>query len=382
MKPKKIGVVTGTRAEFGILEPLISALHKSGDFELMLYPCGMHMSEFYGNTLKDIKYAPESTVDMELKDFNSQYDMANSVSIGVEKFSEIFSKNPPDLLIVLGDRIEQFSAATAATIMSVPLAHLHGGEVSSGIDNILRNAITKMAQLHFAATNLSKQRILALGEEEWRVHNVGALGIDSLLSLKKLSKGELAKKYGLDDHKDWIIVLFHSDTKHLGNEDQIMQNLLDALIELPAEKIIIYPNADVGSKGIIQSINSVEGREGFSTHKSLPHLDFVSFMFNSVFMIGNSSSGLIEAPTLKLPVINVGTRQSGRESASNVVNVSGLDKEELECAIKTVLHDDAFQEKLSRLVSPYGTGRTCPEILSILGRVEVNEDFLHKTPPC
>ena len=160
-----------------------------------------------------------------------------------------------------------------------------------------------------------------------------------------------------------------------------MGNILETLTHIPAEKIIIYPNADAGGKEIIQSIASFEGKPGFSIYKSLPHLDFVSFMANSSFMVGNSSSGIIEAPTLKLPAINVGTRQTGRETASNAINVDGLDKEALEGAIKTAYLDEEFRKKLEELVSPYGLGHTSGEILKVLGNTELNGDFLYKKPP-
>ncbi|MBU0532280.1 UDP-N-acetylglucosamine 2-epimerase (hydrolyzing) [Candidatus Micrarchaeota archaeon] len=369
---KKIAVVTGTRAEYAILEPLIKKIHENPKLELQLYVTAMHLSKFYGYTIKEIQYPITSKIDMKIKKQNSQTDMLSSVATGITGFSKSFSANKPDTIIVLGDRIEQFAASVAALFLNIPIAHIHGGDISGGLDNYLRNMITKMASIHFPASNLSAKRIIALGEDPKRIYAVGAPGLDSVLSIKIRSKADLAKQYGLNANMDWVLILYHSDTLIPQLAGKEMSAILKSVNNPNLQKIIIYPNADVGGSTIISEIEKVSNKKEYACFKNIPHEDFISIMANCILLIGNSSSFLIESPSFCVPVVNIGSRQKGREKGKNVLDVIIVNETTISTAINRALNDTNFIVEVNKCLSPYGDGTASNQIVKILEELDLN----------
>ena len=375
---KKIGVITGTRAEYGILEPLIKKISESKELELQLYVTAMHLSEFYGHTIDEIKYPITAKIDMKIKEKNTKQDMTDSTAVGIKGFSESFSKHNPDVVVVLGDRIEQFAAAYAAMVLGISIAHIHGGDVSGGIDNYLRNMVTKMASIHFPASELSAKRVKAFGEEEWRIHVVGAPGLDSLLSRKITSKADLAKKYNLNPEKDWALTIYHPDTTSTKSAGTEMKIILKSLERTDTQKIIIYPNSDASSGLIINEIDKFVDEPDFSVFRSIEHNDFIGVMAGSAFMIGNSSSALIEAPSLGVPAINIGSRQNQREHGKSVIDIPHPSEADVIVAIDKVTKDDKFISEVKKCISPYGDGKSSVRIVKLLEKLKIDERLLKK----
>ena len=375
---RKIAVITGTRAEYGILEPLIRKISDDKELELQLYVTGTHLLNEYGKTIDYIKYPITGIVDMKIKNENSGKDMGLSVAEGVKGFLEAFEKNKPEVIVILGDRIEPLAASLAALFLKIPIAHLNGGDLTFTLfDEQIRHAITKMASLHFPASELSKKRISGMGEEDWRIHDVGALGLDSVLNEKTLSKDELFKKYTLDTEKKTLLIVFHPVTTEWEQAGDQFSKVLAALNGFDCQKIIIYPNTDAGGYKIVDEIKKIEGKPDYFIYKSLPHEDYVSFMKASDVLIGNSSSGIIEAPSVALPVVNIGTRQDGRERASNIIDIS-YNPDEIKKAIEKTLNDSDFLEIVAKKQSPYGDGRAAEKIISVLKNVELNDKLIKK----
>jgi len=351
---KKVAVVTGTRAEYGILHPLIEKIHNSKTLELQLYATAMHLSDFYGFTVKEIPY-PHFRITMSIHDRNNRHDMAVSIARGIENFADAFRTYEPDIVVVLGDRIEQLSATLSATTLGIPVAHIQGGDHSGGLDDIYRDLITRMASIHFPATLNSAKRIT-----HGDIHVTGALGLDSILSIPLRTRKEIAWHYNIPNEQDWILILYHPDTNYPETAGQEMNIILSSLKHLKAQKIIIYPNSDAGSGAIIDEIEKCRRNNDFSIFKTMPHQDFISLLSHCRFMIGNSSCGIIEAPSLGIPAINIGLRQNNREQDSNIINIIKPNEGEIFSAIQSI---DSKRNSCSRI---YGNGTASKRMLEVL----------------
>ncbi|MHB8105277.1 MAG: UDP-N-acetylglucosamine 2-epimerase [Dehalococcoidales bacterium] len=381
---RKIGVVTGARAEYGYLKPLMKKIVAHPRLELLLYVTGLHLVKEYGNTIQEIikdGFNITKTVDMDTKVDSSLYDMSVSIGKGVIGFADALKEDKPDIFVVFGDRVEALAAAVAVAPINIPVAHISGGEIGMGdIDDNIRHAITKLAHLHFTATKQSKERVLKLGEEPWRVFQVGALSLDAILNEKLLTKQELHKKYNLVD-KPVILVCYHPTTTEWQEAEKQMETIMEALVEIAPRNMeiaVIYPNAYPGGKQIIDVIKKYSRKfESIHIFESLPHLDYISLMSNSSVFVGNSSSGIIEAPSLKLPYVSIGTRQQGREKADNVVEV-GYNKDEIKAGIQKSLFDKRFLKSVSKGESPYGDGKASDRIVKVLSEIEIDQKLLQK----
>ncbi|MFH2106785.1 MAG: UDP-N-acetylglucosamine 2-epimerase [Candidatus Micrarchaeota archaeon] len=376
---KKIAVITGTRAEYGILEPIVKKIVADKELELQLYVTGMHLSKEYGDTVKQIEYKIAEKIDMKIKERNEDIDMAISVSEGVKGFANAFKKRKPDLVIVLGDRIEAFAAAVSAHLLNIPIAHIHGGDLTFSIfDEGMRHAITKLAHIHFAATEKSKKRILQMGEEPWRVFNVGAPGIDAILESKITSKQEICKKLRLGPNKKIALVLYHPVTTEWETAGTEMVSILRAMENFDGQVIIIGSNADAGSYKIKDEMNRLKNKKNCHLFNSLGHADFLSLMKNCDVMVGNSSSGIIEAPSLGVSVINVGPRQEGRERAKNVIDVP-CDEVHIRKAVEKAINDSKFIETAKKCESPYGNGHASEKIMKTIKGIDLaNKKLIQK----
>ncbi len=377
---KKIAIVTGSRAEYGILSPLMKGINAHSQFHLLTIVVGMHLSSEFGNTVEEIE-RDSFKIDAKISSINrddTHSGMARYIGRVIIKAVDIFEDLRPDMIILLGDRADILATTIAASYMNLLIAHIHGGDITKGgLDEPARHAITKFAHIHFPATEKSAKRIIKMGEEPWRVFVVGALGLDSILKGNELlSSEDISKKYGLNLSKPILLVLQHPITTETNYAPTQMEETLKALVELQHQTILIYPNADPGGKKMIAVIKRYE-YPFIKKFKSLPHIDYLSLMGIANVMVGNSSSGIIEAPSFKLPVVNIGIRQKGRERSTNVIDVPH-NKEAIKKAIEIALYDKRFIESLKDSTSPYGDGHATERIIEVLNTIKIDRNLLQK----
>lgn len=385
VKKRTIAIVTGSRAEYSYLRPLIEKLNVDPVIKLKLYVCGAHLVKSYGQTVENIKndgFKIAEIVDMKMKDENAPYDMAVSIAAGIENFAQVLKNDKPDIIVVFGDRVEPFAASVAAVSMNIPIAHINGGDSALGdIDNNLRHAITKLAHLHFTASPQSRQRVLNLGEESWRVFQPGALSLDTILNQKLLSRKDLCEKYDFPD-KPFILISYQPVTTEWLDAEKQIRLILKAAISLAKKEnmsiLAVYPNPYPGGYNIIRVIQEIARKNSnIFVFKNFPHLEFISLMAVSSVFVGNSSSGIIEAPSLAVPYVSVGTRQKGREKGDNVIEAS-YNKSQIEAGIKKALLDKKFLSLVKKRISPYGEGRAAAAITKILKKIKINKRLLQK----
>ena len=357
MRKIKICIFTGTRAEYGLLKPLIDELKTEKSVELQLIISGMHLSPEFGLTCKEIETEGISKVEKVemLLSSDTPIGISKSMGLGILSFSEVLDRLKPDLLIGLGDRFELFSAISAAMILRIPVAHLHGGEATEGlIDEPIRHSITKMSHLHFASTDVFRRRIIQLGEHPSRVFNVGAIGIDSIKKMKFLTKSELEANLNFRIDKNTILVTFHPVTLENSTAEKQFDNLLDVLRRKKQLRIMFTkPNADTDGRIIIKMIDEFvnDNIERSISFVSLGQVRYLSSLKYIKCVVGNSSSGIIEVPSFNKATINIGDRQRGRIKADSVIDC-GVTKKEIENAIETVF-SKKFQATLMEVENPY-----------------------------
>jgi UDP-hydrolysing UDP-N-acetyl-D-glucosamine 2-epimerase len=376
---RKIAIITGTRAEYGLYKSILSEIDANPELKFSLVVTGMHLSTEFGHTVKEIEddgFKTAIRIDaLHLED--SKVDMAKNVGRCIVRIADVFEKMKPDVLLVLGDRSEMLAASISATYMGIPIAHIHGGDVSGNVDEHVRHAITKLAHIHFAATKESANRILKMGEEAWRVHVVGAPGLDPILKQEPFEPREIARKYDLDLSKIIILIIQHSVITEADDAPNQIRETLEAIVELGYQTLLIYPNADVGGRRMIDVIREYEKYPFLKTFRSVPHKEYLSMMNLANVMVGNSSSGIIEAPSFHLPVINIGTRQNGRQRAENIIDID-YDKEEITMAIQKALYDKKFKEKVKNCKNFYGDGNAGVRIANLLCKIKINKKLIEK----
>jgi len=368
MSKKNILIITGTRADFGLLEPTILELRKSNKLEPKLLVTGMHTLKKFGSTVGYIRskgYKIDFVVSIGPKD-----DMIQSLNKEINGIHKYCKQNKIDFMLLLGDRDEMLAGAIVAGHIGIPIAHIHGGDLTGYVvDEAIRHAITKFSNLHFTASKSSYGRVISLCEEKWRVFNVGAVGLDLVKNTNFKTKKELSDEFKLDNQKKWFIVLHHpTPLDPESPKDQICP-LMKSVEEEDCEKIVIYPNSDTGSNQFIKEINKYKNKKTFYIFKNLPRESYLSFLKVSDLLIGNSSSGIIESTYFKIPVINIGNRQKNREHAENVIN-SGYNLKSIKLAIKKA-SSNLFKDKCNRSKSPYGCGNASKNIVK---QIEKNID--------
>ena len=372
-------MVTGTRAEYGILKSVLKAIKASPKLNLALIVTGMHLSEEFGRTIKEIEN-DGLKIDAKVKILHEEDTgaaMAKSVGKCIIKMTDVLNRINPDFLVLLGDRAEMLASAVAACYSGIPIAHIHGGEVSGSVDDSVRHAITKLAHIHFPATRGSAERIIKMGEDPSRVFIVGAPSLDTILNKRLSKKTELAKKYRLDLSKPLLLVLQHPVVTEADQAAAQIKETLDAIVELGQQTIVIYPNADAGGRRMINMIKKYEKNSFIKSFKSIPYADFLGLISIASVMVGNSSSGIIEAPSFHLPVVNVGSRQTGRERSTNVIDV-GYNRKEIVNAVKKALHDEKFRAKVKKCKNPYGDGKASQRIVKVLSEIKITPKLLQK----
>lgn len=381
---KNITVVTGTRAE--PLTSTMQAIKSRDDLSLSLVATGMHLSPQHGKTVEELR-AQGFTVDREihmLLEGDSSKAMAKSLGIGTASMTEALESLGTDITVVIGDRDEGLAAALASAHMNIPVAHIHGGDVMSGstIDDSIRHAITKFAHIHYPATEQYAENIKKLGEEPWRITVAGSPGLDAIHSGNYTPSEEVLEKYDIDPSEPLALVVQHPLTTEPENAAEQMKSTLLALDSFSCNVVVIYSNADAGGKSIIDVIVSWESDQDDHSRdvgifKSLAREEYLGMMEGADVMVGNSSSGVVEAPSFGLPVVDVGPRQMGRQRAANTISVEH-DAEEIEAAIEKCLHDEDFRKEASECGNPYYYGGAGEKIASHLSDVALNEELIKK----
>jgi UDP-N-acetylglucosamine 2-epimerase (non-hydrolysing)/GDP/UDP-N,N'-diacetylbacillosamine 2-epimerase (hydrolysing) len=378
---RTIGVVTVARSDYGIYLPLLGKIQANPELRLHLIVSGMHLSPEFGLTVKSIEadgFEVGDRVEMLLSSDTPQA-IAKSMGLGTIGFAQSFARFRPDILVVLGDRFEMHAAALAALPFKIPIAHIHGGEVTRGaIDDALRHSITKLSHVHFVATEDHARRVIQLGEEPWRVTVCGALSLDNLRGFTALSKRELEARYGLLLDQPPLLVTFHPVTLEYERSEWQVEQLLAALEACRMPVVFTLPNADTNGRQIARQISDyVQTHTSTWLVDNLGTVGYFSMMAQAAAMVGNSSSGIIEAASFKLPVVNIGTRQQGRLHPANVIDV-GYTQTEIVEGIKKVTQNE-FRDGLRDVVNPYGCGQASDKIIQRLQEVVLGDRLLTKS---
>lgn len=380
---KKICVVTGTRAEYGLLKPLIKRINEDTDVELRLVVTGMHLSPEFGLTYKEIEEDGYTITDKNemLLSSDTPNGITKSIGLATIGFADIFTRIQPDIVVLLGDRFETYAAATSAMIHRIPIAHIHGGELTEGvIDDAIRHSITKMSTLHFTSTEEYRRRVIQLGEQPERVYCVGALGVENIKKQPLLSKRELEKSISFSLDMPYVVITYHPVTLENNTAEEQFTTLLDALEQMEGYKFIFTKaNADTDGRIINQLIDAYvsKNKDKAVCYTSLGMTRYLSALMYSEMAIGNSSSGVLEAPSFKIPTINIGNRQKGRVKAESVIDC-GTDMGEISDAIGKAI-ELKKDNKLQYVRNPYEgedtSRRIYKEILNYLSDHKMMKTF-------
>jgi UDP-hydrolysing UDP-N-acetyl-D-glucosamine 2-epimerase len=376
----RVGVVTVGRSDYGIYFPVLRQLQADEEIELRLIVAAGHLDPKYGNTVQEIQrdgFPIAARVPMKMTG-DSREDVAMAMGVGIQEFTAAYGHIQPDVVLLLGDRFEMISAALAALPSKVPVAHIHGGELTYGaIDDAIRHAITKLSHIHFAATTEYARRIRQMGEEPWRVHVTGSPAIDSIRSFEPIRREELEDEFGLDLSRT-LLITYHPVTLEDEESDKhTLSNLLSAIAESEHSVLFTYPNADSHNTKIIQSVKEfVATRPNSRFVTNLGHRKYHSVQRYVAAMVGNSSSGIIEAATFHLPVVNIGTRQEGRVRGGHVIDTSGS-KDAIARGIAKAVSAD-FRRSIANIENPYGTGRAAERIVSLLKAMQRGRTLIMK----
>jgi GDP/UDP-N,N'-diacetylbacillosamine 2-epimerase (hydrolysing) len=375
---KKIAVTTGARSEYGILRPVLLDIKKSKKLELYLIVSGMHLSKKYGLTINEIEkdgFEIYKTIRMAPTG-DSSYHMSKSLGGGVIKFSKVFRELKPDINLILGDRDEAFASALAASHMNIPNAHIHGGDKSkAGIDEYNRHAITKISNIHFTVTKKSMERVKKMGENPKFIFNTGSPSIDEVVNENITNKKTLEKKYKLCFSCNEIILVFHPVTTQTEKTEQYITNLLNAVIKFKKQTIVIAPNSDASGQIIFNILQKYSKNYSFiKLYKSLPRGDYLSMLKNGGVLVGNSSSGVIEAGYFDISVVNIGIRQDGREHGNNVIDVTN----ETNSIINGIEKAFKLKNKKFRRNNIYGDGKSSEKIVKHLEKIIIDKKLIQK----
>lgn len=378
---RKVCVVTGTRAEYGLLRWVMEGVKKSHLLDLQIIVTGAHLSPEFGNTVEEIEqdgFKVNKRVEMLLS-ADTPTGVAKSMGLGMIGLTDALADLRPDILVLLGDRFEIFSAAAAALVARIPIAHIHGGETTEGaIDEAFRHSITKMANLHFVATKEYRQRVIQLGENPDMVYLVGGLGIDNILRLELLDRKALEETLDFQFGKRNLLVTFHPVTLEQNTARQQMEALIDALDCLQDTHLIFtMPNADTGGRSLFTLLRDFCANRPYAkVFTSLGQLRYLSCMHLVDGVVGNSSSGLLEAPSFRKGTVNIGDRQTGRIKAASVIDCIPEQDAILQAIQK--LYSKDFQALLAYVVNPYGEGGACEAIVKALEVQPLEEGLLKK----
>jgi UDP-hydrolysing UDP-N-acetyl-D-glucosamine 2-epimerase len=388
---RKIAIFTGNRAEYGLQFPIIKAIESHPELESFLLVSGAHLQEDFGYTKQEIEkdgFRVHGEVKLTMEG-DTLYATAQAIGSGILSLSQVLSRIKPDFMVVYADRFEGFSALITSTQMNIPTAHIEGGDLTEGgaLDDSVRHAMTKLAHLHFTTNEQAAERVRKLGEEPWRVFNVGFPALDLITDGNFAASEELQERLKLDLERPIVILTQHSVTTEFEAAATQIHPTLSAMKKLAGEGcqvIITYPNNDAGGKRIIREIEklSAENHPNIQVHQSLGRYAYHGVLNlcgrdGSGVCAGNSSSGIKETPIFGCPVVNIGSRQDSRLRAENVQDVP-YDADEIYTACRTAIDDDAYRKRCAEVDNPYGAGNAGPKIAKVLSEIEINRDLLQK----
>ncbi len=370
---KKVCIVTGTRAEYGLLKPVIDKVHRSDVLELQLIVTGMHLSTEFGLTYKEIEedgYPITSKIEMLLGS-DTPVGITKSMGVAMIGLADCYDVNRPDIVVILGDRYEMLMVAAAAMVAGIPIAHIHGGELTEGIiDDPIRHSITKMSRLHFTTTEEYRKRVIQLGEQPQNVYNVGALGIENAKLVQLLNKNELEKAIGFSFQDPTIMVTYHSVTLDEKSSEEQFRDVLH-VIDRHKEISVIFTkcNADADGRIINRMIDNYvyENKDRCKAYTSLGQLKYLSALQFCNAVVGNSSSGIIEVPSFHIPTVNIGNRQKGRVRSETVIDC-GNSETEIEAAVMKALSAE-FNGMIADKENPYEGEQTSEKIIGVIEQV-------------
>lgn len=377
---RTIAVVTVARSDYGIWLPVLKRIQSTPSLKLSLLVTGMHLAPAFGLTVRTVEadgFDIEERIDMLIAG-DTPVAISKSMGVGVMGFAGCFARFRPDILMVLGDRFETITAALAALPFKIPVAHLHGGEVTEGaIDDALRHAITKLSHLHFVSTDAYARRVIQMGEEPWRVTVSGAPSLDNLNTIELLDAPALEARVGMPLAQPFLLVTYHPVTLEYEQTAWQIGELLAVLDRVGLPVVFTLPNADTGGQAIIDAIRVyVDAHADARMVDNLGTKAYFSLMRFAAAMVGNSSSGILEAASLRLPVVNIGNRQRGRDHAENVLDV-GYEQAAIVAGIQKATNP-AFRAGLAALVNPYGDGQAAAQIVERLETVALDERLITK----
>ncbi len=381
MNKRRIGVATSGRADFGLLTPLLEALHGDPDISLCIYATGMHFSPRHGNTIEEVRSKSFAHNLIEIPCFpadDSPQAIGQSMASELAGFSRVFAGQAPDILVVQGDRYDIFPVAVAAINFNIPIAHISGGGVTEGaIDDSIRHALTKMSHLHFTEHEDYARRVIQLGEEPWRVTISGGPGLVGIRDIAYPPKPEFFKELGLAQDRPLTVLTYHPETIDPAGSDGAIAAILAAADEIDSQIVFTSPNADAGSRPIFRAIKEYcAKREDCRFHTSLGRTRYYAMLHYADCMVGNSSSGVFEAATFILPVVNIGDRQKGRILAANIIPAA-VDAKEIAAAWLKALSRE-FRQSLAGLENPFGYGRAVELVMDTLKNTPLDKKLIAK----
>ena len=376
---RKIAVITTSRADYGHLYWPLRDLSENENVDLKIIALGSHLSPEFGNTIGEIEkdgFRIASRVECLLSS-DTDIGMAKTIGLAILSLADLLGEMRPDLLLLIADRYEMLAPASVALALRIPIAHIEGGEISEGaIDDAVRNALTKMGHIHFTSTIAARERVIAMGEEEWRVHRAGAPSLDNLRRRTLFSRKQVEEGLALDLRRPTVLVVYHPMT--IARDTlQEADSLFTALEALPDQILFCYPNADAGSRALIDRTKSFIGRRGHGQiFTNLDSVMYLSLLRQVEVLVGNSSSGIMESASFALPTVNVGIRQQGRERARNVLDAGASSRAVLD-AVNTARSPE-FRDSLRGMVNPYGEGFASETIVRVLTTIPLTQELLMK----
>jgi len=374
---RTIAVITGSRGEWGYIRPILKLIDADPELDYQLIVTHMHLLPEFGYSVQEIEkdgFTVHERIYMTFDGYTGA-TMTKSLAIFLLELPTCLERLKPDMMLLAGDRGEQLMAAIAGNHLAIPVGHIQAGELSGNVDGIIRHSITKLAHFHFAANKEFGDRVRKLGEDDFRIFETGAPLVDELAAGQVTSSEELAKRYRLDLDQPLILAVQHPVTEQESESGNQSEILLQSLIELELQTIFIYPNADAGSAAIREKIAMLK-QPHIRFMRNLTRADYLGFMKMAHTMVGNSSSGIMEAPTFGTPAINIGRRQNRRPQAANVINCE-FDKEEIKLAVKRACSGE-FQEIAKKSKNPYGLGNASEQIVEVLKTIPLDDKLLRK----
>jgi UDP-hydrolysing UDP-N-acetyl-D-glucosamine 2-epimerase len=375
---KKLLFLTGSRGEWGYIRPLLRLIEASDKFSFSICVTNMHLLPSFGESVKEIEkdgFKVDYRINMSIDGYN-HFTQIKSLGIFLTSFADILASDKPDWIILAGDRGEQLMGAIAGGYAYIPVMHIQAGERSGNIDGMARHAIGKFAHIHIASNEDARKRLIRLGEEEFRVNNVGAPQLDELVSGYYSSKQDIKEQFNFDLDRDFMMIVQHPVTEEFDIADKQIEETMKAVNKIPIPKIVILPNNDAGSLKVREGIEKFLTGEHYM-FSNIKRQDYLGFLKYAKVIVGNSSSGLLEAPTFKIPAINIGRRQNGREQGINIINAD-YEENDIYNALQKALSYEFRAYVETDCVNPYGDGKSAERILGILVDTQIDNQLVVK----